>query len=341
MKTFLFTLFFIIPLFIWSQTPIDIAETTIKLDGWNGEQIFYYGFAQGDKLVFNFEELDGKKLTEIEISELPSSSRFTDYKTSKIENQIITVPQTAVYKFRFSNTAMGGRVCKIKIQRIPAKPSTVSFNSNVLWRTVNDTSYKTEQEKVLRKDTSFQEVYSSTIQISSKYALNGNKNFQIVDFTLPENTHAWGFYIGIGEKGKQEFVKANDNFIQSIAKVISHITDYGPLAALALTGVSYFNKVQGDDNVKYWFMKDTMNVRLFNTDQKFTYYKMGDVVTEASQMKSPLKGKIYLALMNDNKVYPIQVTIKATAVLIKDVWTVRTVRKMISTKERQEAYLKN
>lgn len=341
MKSILLAIFLIFPTFIWSQTPIDVAETTIKLDGWNGEQILYYGFAQGDKLVFNFEEIDGKKLTEVEIAELPSSSRFKDYKTSKIEKQIVSIPQTAVYKFRFTNTAIGGRVCKIKIQRIPAKQSTASFNSNVFWRTVLDTSYKTEQEKLLKKDTSFQEVYASTIQISSKYALNGNKNYQIVDFSLPENTHAWSFYIGIGEKGKQEFVKANDNFIQNVAKVISHITDYGPLAALALTGVSYFNKVQGDDNVKYWFIKDTANVRMFKANQNFTYYKMGDVVSEASQMKSPLKGKIYLALMNDNRVYPIQLTIKATAVLVKDVWNVRTVRKMISITERQEAYLKN
>src|SRR5688500_19757097 len=91
--------------------PIDVAETTLKIARF-GEEIFYYGFAEGDKMIFSFEEANGKELKEIEIIELPSSSRFTDYKTSSIKNKTIIINRTGIYKFRFANAAVAGRVSR-------------------------------------------------------------------------------------------------------------------------------------------------------------------------------------------------------------------------------------
>ncbi len=51
--------------------------------------MFYYGFAEGDQLVFNFEEVNGKELKEIEIMFMPSQSIFMEYKTKKIVQQIL------------------------------------------------------------------------------------------------------------------------------------------------------------------------------------------------------------------------------------------------------------
>ena len=129
---------------------IDVAENTLKV-GALGEEIFYYGFAEGDQLIFNFEEINGKELKELEIIELPGSSKFMDYKTKKIENKTINITETGVYKFRFANSAIGGRICKCKIQRVPASETTKKFNSSVYWKTVHDTTYTTEQEKYLVK----------------------------------------------------------------------------------------------------------------------------------------------------------------------------------------------
>ena len=84
-----------------------------------GEEIFYYGFAEGDQLIFNFEEVNGKELKEFEIMFMPSKSIFMDYKTKKIENKILTISETGIYKFRFTNAnILSGRVCKFKIQRL-------------------------------------------------------------------------------------------------------------------------------------------------------------------------------------------------------------------------------
>lgn len=124
------------------------------------------------------------------------------------------------------------------------------------------------------------------------------------------------------------------------AVTVSNIPGYGPMAALALTGISYFNKVQGEDNVKYWFINDANNAALFNAGQAFMQYKKGDVINEASQMKSPLSGKIYLALLNDNTVDPIRVTIKITSIQVVNKWGTRIIRVM-KVSNQQIPYLKN
>ena len=49
----------------YGQTPVDVAESTLKV-GILGEEIFYFGFAEGDKLIFNFEEVNGKELKELD-----------------------------------------------------------------------------------------------------------------------------------------------------------------------------------------------------------------------------------------------------------------------------------
>ena len=74
--------------------------------GIKGEEAVYYGFAEGDQIIFSFEEANGKEMKEIEIVEMPATSRFIDVKTSKIENKTINVPRTAIYKFRFANSAL-------------------------------------------------------------------------------------------------------------------------------------------------------------------------------------------------------------------------------------------
>jgi hypothetical protein len=323
---------------IFSQSTIEVAEKTLKIAGNGGEEVFYYGFAEGDQLIFDFEEVNGKELKEIEIQEYPGSSKFMDYKSKKIVHKKLSVAKTAVYKFRFTNSATGGRVCKIKIQRKPSKKEAIGFNTSVFWRTTQDTIYIPFEEKYLfRSDTFAKEIYSGNPQVSSRNALNGNKNQQVVDFVLPENTVSWSFYIGTGKEGSAEFDRARADFLKSTVAVAKYV-GYDPMAILALTGISYFNQVQGADNVKYWFLDETSKA-LFENEQNFSDFKKGDVVNEASQMKTPLSGKVYLGLLNDNIMDPIKVTIKVTAVAVEQEWKTRIVQKM-SVTNREEPYLK-
>jgi hypothetical protein len=313
-----------------AQTKISLLESTKKISPISEENIFI-GLHAGDVLIINIEELNSKELKEIELLEYPSNSKFLDYKTPRIANKQIAISNTGIYKIRIANSAVSGRVCKINLDRIPAE-NTQNFNTTVYWKTVIDTTFYTEKEEYLiSTDTTFTDFYSSTAFISSQNALNGNKNSQIISFDLPANTKSWSFYIGTGNEGKAEYERAHKQFISSASKAALQIPGYGPMAALALTGVSYINQVQGSDNVKYWFLSSVDDVQRFNSDIAFYQYKKGDVVNEAAQMKSPLKGRVYIALLNDNTIDPINVIIKATAMIVKENWGEKEVQKMKTT----------
>ena len=71
---------------LYGQTIVDVAEITLKIGG-HGDEVFYYGFAEGDQLVFNFQEVNGKELKEIEIIELPYSYKFMDYNSKKLRTR--------------------------------------------------------------------------------------------------------------------------------------------------------------------------------------------------------------------------------------------------------------
>ncbi|MEY3084543.1 MAG: hypothetical protein RL037_723, partial [Bacteroidota bacterium] len=56
----------ILGLFLWTvtafgQEPIDVTDQTIRISGLKEEEI-YFGFAEGDKIIFNFKEADNKEL---------------------------------------------------------------------------------------------------------------------------------------------------------------------------------------------------------------------------------------------------------------------------------------
>jgi hypothetical protein len=245
---------------VQGQTPIDIAESTLKIPAF-GEEVFYYGFAAGDILVFNFTEANGKELKEVEIQELPAAaSVFMDYKTKKISDKRLTISRTAVYKFRFSNAALGGRVCKFKVQRIPVSEGTRDFNSTVFWKVQNDTTYVPQQEQFLVKsDTVIVNVMDQVSKVSSQSAINGTPNRTIVDFSLPEHTVKWSYFIGVGNQGRAAYEQAKDKLVEEAASTLTGLPGYGPLAALALYGINTFSKAGGDDNVQYWFISDWQN----------------------------------------------------------------------------------
>ena len=110
-----------------AQELIDVTDQTIKIGGLKEEEI-YFGFAEGDKITFNFKEINGKELKELEIIQYPNNSKFSEYKTSKVENKSLLVAKTGVYIFRFKNSAITGRICKIQIQRMPSNELLKNFN---------------------------------------------------------------------------------------------------------------------------------------------------------------------------------------------------------------------
>lgn len=317
MKKFLLLLFFTVSaVFVASaQQAISVLESTFKLGAFDSKD-FYYAFAQGDKLSFSFQETAGNELKEVEIIEMPSSVKFADYKCKRIDEKTISVSQTGVYRFHFSNSAMTKRVCNISIKRTPATSALAGFNTKVETRILKDTLFVSRSEIQKGKtDTLVQEIYNSTLKVQPFKP-------QIIEFVLPENTFSWSFYIGVGSKGQAEYNRAKNAFLSAAGKAAYYIPEYGPMANLALTGVSYFNQLQGEeDNVKYCFLPGPQSVKAYKAKKTFQSYKSGNVINEAAQMKAPLHGHSYLALENDNLLDPITVSLHITTVSLKENWT--------------------
>lgn len=319
------------------QTPIDVAESTLKVSAF-GEEVFYYGFHEGDQLVFNFSEVNGKELKEVEIIELPSSSKFMDYKTKQIENKTLSITQTGIYKFRFSNSAMGGRICKFKIQRIPENETSKNFNTSVYWKTISDTTYTTEQERYLIKvDTIVSNLTDQVAKVHSVGNANGNKT--TFNFSLPNNTVAWSYYIGVDQAGQQAYQKATNELSSKAGPLVSKIPGYGPLAALALGGASYLSQIQGGEDIDFYIV-DNNNVNLFSAGQAFSYIKKGKVINDYSKMSNPLQGMYNVCLYNDNAITGVEVVVKITAIIVNKQFGTRPVQRM-HIQSHKEAYLKN
>lgn len=340
MKSIFFALFFLSS-FAYSQKKVELLESTLKLAG-SEEKEFYFGFAEGDEIVLDVEVLKGKSMVEVEVANYPDLTKYSQVETKKLKHKTFPVSKNGIYKFRLTNKGLTEKECKIQIQRIPANEKTQTFNSEVYWRTVNDTlSYQERLEYSDETDTTFSDFFSTTVQISSQNAFNGNKPSQVVSFELPANTIAWSYYLVVGEEGQKEYDQSKADFIRAGSKVVGMIPTYGPMAALALTGVNYMSQAQGKDNVKYYFLASQEDVQLFNSNKPFKRYKTGDVISEAAQMKTPLSGTVFIGLVNDNTIDPIKVTVKATAVMVQMNTRSRLKKEAVIIREGKEPYLKN
>ena len=337
MRTMLtFLLLFIITCKGVAQQAIDVTDQKIKVNGLS-EEVLYFGFAAGDKIIFNFEEVDKKELKELEISEYPDNSKFSDFKTSKIENKALDVTQTSVYKFRFKNTALGGRICKLKIQRIPANEGARNFNCAVKWETKEETTYnkyfkdiivgydtlyteriehelvKTEIREELILDKS-QRVHSETNQNSSKTSLF---------FTLPlnENTPyktsnvvSWAYWVGVDAAGGNAW-KENVKILSTVAKK-SAIYWTSPLGALAIGAVADLMVPTLGEDVSY-SIADKANKDLFMLGKEYLIYDQGKGVAGYRKFINAdlCQGQFFILLYNDNMMLGVDAQVKVSAMI--------------------------
>ena len=321
---------------IHGQKPVDVVESTVKI-GVMSEELIYYGFAEGDQLIFSFEEVNGKELKEFEIVEMPYSSKFKDIKTKKVENKIITVPRTGIYKFRFSNFTILPRVCKYKIQRIPAGPATQNFNTTVYFDTYNDTTYTTEVETYIDKsDTIINNFQDRNIKVNPPSAPGTSKaNF---NFVLPENAVAWSYYITTEKAGQQLYQEAAKTLTSGSVPVIEKFPKYGPLAAVALDRPSFLTKLDSGMRINFWIVEGD-NAELFMRGEQFRFIKKGTAINDFYRME-PRERAFNFCFHNDNKDTPVTVTVKITTIAINETLASHEVKKMQVT-PKKGMHLKN
>lgn len=98
--------------------PVDVADLTIKVGALGSEELFY-GFAEGDQIVFSFEEVKGKDLKEIEIIEYPNHSKFMDYKSTKIDKKKLMLHRKQFFNSSFQTPQFPQEFAKLKFREFP------------------------------------------------------------------------------------------------------------------------------------------------------------------------------------------------------------------------------
>lgn len=329
------------------QQPIDVTDQTIKIKATKEEEILF-GFAEGDKILFNFEEVNKKDLKEVEILEYPSTSRFSEYKIDKISNKELLVRKKGVFVFRFKNTSLAGRICRIHIQRIPANEKTIDFNPAVTWITRQDTLWNSfTTDVIVGYDTTYvqvnkrelvsteqkeEHIFSKVQRVHSQTNLSNHSKTSIF-FTLPvnkkdaeieSNVIAWAYWVGVGEEANKAW-QSNVKTVQSLIKA-GATTFTSPLGALAIGAVTeLFTPTLGED--VFYAVTDETNRNLFYQDQPFRKYDEGKGIANYKKFTHPsiCQGMYFICLDNDNIKLGIDAQIKVVAIVEIKTFVNRTI----------------
>lgn len=330
-------LFLLIPSFCYGQNIVDVAELTLKIQANSTEELLY-GFQEGDQILFSFEEVSGKDLKEVEILEYPESSKFMDYETKKVDKKTINVIDKGVYKFRFKNNNLfKGRICKIKIQRIPTSDAQTKFNTTIKWVTEQDTTwnsytkdvvigydtvYVQKSKKVILLDEKYEEmIFEKTQRVHSKTNENGNKTS--ISFTLPtylSSSHerkkiiAWAYWVGVGEQSNIAW-RQNKKTIASAVQGVAGMT-LSPLGAIALGTVTNLTLPTIGEDVSYAVV-DQNNKDLFFSGYKYSGYDFGKGIAGYKRFLEPnlMQGEYYIVMENDNYLQGIDVDVKVSVIV--------------------------
>ena len=325
MRSLLTWLLALVTFGLHAQGQIEVYNGSVKLSSVS-EEFLYFSFAEGDKLLFDFQETSGRGLKEFEVSEWPKSSRLLEYDKVKITGKGISIPKTAVYQFRFANRSITERVCKLRIWRVPASAATRNFKTEVGYKTVQDTAYYTVTDKVLtRTDTT---IFNRAVVVTLNRQVDEDVAMQFVEFELPANTVGWSYHIGVNQGGQQAYQDAVQKSKNLKSSVLSTKTGYGPLAELAFKGTGNFSPAQAGEKVTYSIC-DAANVSLARQQKPFQSLRSNTVVSDFGAMKSPLTGKIYFCLFNENPSSRTEATVRVSAILINPIWEDGPVRKML------------
>lgn len=314
---------------------IAVLETTFKPSSSEGTE-YFFGFAKGDQIVITLEVIKGRPVKEFTFSEYEGATRFSEIKTTGFTNKAVNISSTGIFRFKIRGSLGTGK-CKLTINRIPSDFESESFNTTVYWRSMNDTTFYTVKERFLvSKDTVVVNLMDRIEKVHSTLNPQGNKN--TFNFTLPANTSSWSYYIGVNQAGQKAYEQATSDLTKYAAPLVAKIPGYGPLAALALGGVSYLSKLQGKEDVDYYIV-DNGQEHNFSNGSNFTYLKKGKVVNDYAQM-AKRSGILHFCLKNDNAFSAIEVFVKVTAITITENWELREVEKF-KVADRDEPYLKN
>lgn len=327
------------------QKRIEVADLTLKI-GIGKTEVMHYGFEKEDEIIFNFEDQNGKPITEIEVLEGTNNSKFKDFKTASVSNKRIKVNQRSVYSFIFKNTAVAMRIVKIKIERIPSKKEHINFNTNWVYKTVYDTSYLSftedslvgydttkytlPEKKLVKTELKEEMLLQRTEKVHSSLSLeHSNKTTIIVDFPMPkkeaykeEKVISWAYWIGVGQESRTAFAENIKN-VSKLASTTANLLSLNPLVGFAIGTVGILIVPTSGDDVNYAFISDYDNAQAFMNSKTYSQFQQGKSIAAYGKMDKMPNGRFYIGLLNDNAIQAIDVDVKIA--VIKEVKTYQDV----------------
>jgi hypothetical protein len=316
---------------------IDVAELQLKLAP-GANEVLYYGFAAGDRILFTVEEANGNTIHEVTVAEYPETIKYKGLEVKKEKNKEFDVANKTVYSFKFANNTKEERLCSVKIQRVPSLSSQKNFNTAVKWVTKQDTTWNSFTRDVVvgydtlyvqktRKAVAFEKRYEEVVldksqRVGSKAGSLGD-NKTTVSFTLPQNftgkdetkkVVAWAYWVGVGEESN-EFWKQNRKMI--VGAVQGATTMFtSPLGGIAAGAVTNLILPTNGEDVEYALASE-QNSKLFMESKAYKYFDSGKGIAAYKRFTDGpmLQGKYYMLLSNDNYVQPIDVNVKVSAII--------------------------
>lgn len=364
-------LFYLLLLFFYSflygeSNPIPVAQIKIEIGARQIEEVFY-GFAEGDVLIFSFEEANGKTVRDIQITEMPNNLRFSDLNKNKLEDIRINVHSNSIYSFKLYNSALGRRSCRLIINRIPKSEDLVRFNTNWEWKDIFDTIYTPYTEdsligydtiltpytkkELVRIDTSYYEIKSSETSTrlrsrshTSCFSNPASCTKNITVLSYPENTEYLIVWIGVGQEAKKEY----DNLTRQLSKTIinsglAHLTGGVGLLASSFVNKSvdaYLDNIKpsksiidifftNKENANFWY--NDMDNRI-NTFEGLSFKNKSNFKHTIRKKDLPKK-RMYLCMKNNATRTGVDVSMNVVAVTFEKIYEdKRYVRREIKPK---------
>lgn len=296
----------------FSQDTVTVVEKSIKIPALS-PLTEYYGFADGDKVIFNIWVEKGKELKDLTISEYPNTVRFAEHTVEKFENKVLQVSRNGIYRIDYNNSNIMPRIVNIRIQRIPKDASTRSFNTGVKWVARVDTSIRSQEtDYQLKSDTSYHIMLDTVIKINAKTSAD-NLHRTLISFNLPANTLRWVYWIGAGETAIKTFELDKQRF--SDKQVQAGSPDLLRGVAMGLTSMT---QIKVGENIRYFFISKLEETKKFLVGAGFGQFRQGEMVTDYGVMNYPNKNpqQYYIGFSNDNPAQPVSVVVKILAVVV-------------------------
>lgn len=321
---------------VFAQKSVKVTEQTIKIKPNTTEELLF-GFAQGDKILFTFTEDNGKRISEVAVSEYPAMTKFKALDVKKIRKETILVHQASVYKFQFKNTAEEELTGNVLIQRIPASEGHSNFNTAIKWVREQDTTWTSfTKDVVVGYDTLLVQKTRRAVVYEKKFEevvldktqrVNARTTFDSstasVYFTLPKNTStetetrkvvAWAYWVGVGKESNEYWQQNRKMIVGAVQGVTTLFTT--PLGGIAAGAATNLALPSIGEDVEYALVNEE-NKKLFLEEKPVKSYDFGKGVATFKKFTEPgmLQGRYFVMLRNDNYVQPIDVNIKVSAIM--------------------------